>query len=170
MKHLRRFVLVLVGLACSMAVTMAMAQGLERELTINIGEMFFQTEGQARNETIASTTAVPYKITFRKIGAVVHRVKFGRGLVVEEGVPFAYAENLFADILVKVRSTGEETSFRVVASQLIELDLDAGEEIEVLFTLPTGKAGTWELGCFVIGHYEAGMHTALVISKASRSC
>jgi len=142
---------------------LSLSQGFERKLTINMGEMFFQAAGQAKNAPINIEPGVPYRLTFKNVGTVVHRVKFGRGLIVEEGVPFAYTENLFKDVLVKVRGAGEETTFRVVADQLIELDLDAGQEIEVLFTLPADKSGEWELGCFVVGHYEAGMHAPLVI-------
>lgn len=147
----------------ALLVGFATAQGLERTMTITMGEMFFQQEGMEQNAAITLETGVPYRITFSNVGALTHRVKFGRGLIVEEGVPFAYSENLFTDLAVKVLGTGDLTGFRVIADQLIELDLDAGKTVEVIFTLPLSAKGTWELGCFVIGHYEAGMRAPLVV-------
>ncbi len=138
-----------------------LSQGLERQLTIEMGEMYFQGAGQAQNEAISLDVGVPYRITFRNVGDEVHRVKFGRGLIVEEGVPFAYAENLFTKVPVKVQGLGATPAFRIITNELIELDLEAGQEVEVLFTLPSSALGNWELGCFVIGHYEAGMRTDL---------
>jgi uncharacterized cupredoxin-like copper-binding protein len=139
----------------------ASAQGLERMMTITMGEMFFQQEGMGQNEAITLETGVPYRITFTNVGTMVHRVKFGRGLIVEEGVPFAYSENLFTNLTVKILGVDELDGVRVITDELIELDLDAGKSVEVIFTLPLSAQGSWELGCFVIGHYEAGMRAPL---------
>ncbi len=157
----------LAALATVLSLTVAslgLAQGLEREMTILMGEFFFQVEGQQPNEPITLESAVPYRVTFKNVGNVVHRVKFGRGLIVEEGVPFAYTENLFTNVPLRVEGVESSgASFSVNTNQLIELDLDPGGEIAIVFTLPVGAQGAWELGCFVIGHYEAGMRTDLVV-------
>jgi uncharacterized cupredoxin-like copper-binding protein len=150
-------------LLCSLLLSMVAAQGLQSEVTILMGEMYFQEQGSDQNEAITLETVTPYKVTFQNVGAMVHRVKFGRGLVVEEGVPFDYNEHLFDGVTVKIKGAGEETTFRVIANQLLELDLDPGEVVEMVFTLPASAAGEWELGCFVVGHYEAGMRAPLII-------
>lgn len=158
MKMLSRLTLILALLAAGWG----LAQGLEREMTVLMGEMFFQEEGAAQNAAIRLQTTVPYRVTFKNMGDLPHRVKFGRGLIVEEGVPFAYTENLFDRVAVKINGT-DEVSFRVISDQLLELDLDPGQEVEMVFTLPLSSKGEWELGCFVIGHYEAGMRAPLVV-------
>jgi len=140
------------------------AQGFESEMTILMGEFFFQVEGQDKGEALVLETGVPYRITFRNIGNTVHRVKFGRGLVIEEGVPFAYTENLFDNVPLRIEGIGDGgVDFRVVTDRLLELDLDPGGEMDIVFTLPQGAQGEWELGCFVIGHYEAGMLAPLMV-------
>lgn len=141
---------------------LAAAQGLERTMTIEMGEMYFQVPGQPQNAEIALDVAVPYRITFSNVGTVRHNVKFGSGLITEEGVPFAYADNLFQNVPLKVLGPGG-ASFRVVTNELLELDLDPGQSVDVIFTLPAERTGTWEIGCFVIGHYEAGMLAPLVV-------
>lgn len=163
MKQFARLGLLLVVLAV-IASSIGWAQGLERQLTITMGEFYFQVQGQGRNEAISLEVAVPYRVTFKNEGNVVHRVKFGRGLIVEEGVPYAYAENLFNDVPLRVEGITESgADFRVTTNQMIELDLEPGGEIAVVFTLPQSAQGTWELGCFVIGHYEAGMRANLIV-------
>lgn len=157
-------VLVLIAAVVFMGNAMSTAQGFETELTILMGEFFFQLEGQAPNEPIQLETAVPYRITFKNVGNAVHRVKFGRGLIVEEGVPFEYAENLFDNVPLRIEGMANDTIFRVNTDRLLELDLEPGGELDIVFTLPQDAAGEWELGCFVVGHYEAGMLTALVVN------
>lgn len=163
MQRWSRFAVLVAVLSLAVA-TLGQAQGLERELTITMGEFFFQASGQQPNEPITLDTAVPYRITFRNVGSAVHRVKFGRGLIVEEGVPFAYTENLFTNVPLRIEGVdSNDSAFRVNTNQLIELDLEPKGEIAIVFTLPVGSQGTWELGCFVIGHYEAGMRTDLIV-------
>lgn len=153
----------LVVLAPALLFGLCFAQGFELDITVEMGEMFFQQQGMEQNAPIVLETGVPYRLTFTNVGTMVHRVKFGRGLVIEEGVPFEYTENLFTDMAVKILGIDDLAGMRVIADQLIELDLDAGKSVVVMFTLPVSKAGSWELGCFVIGHYEAGMRAPLMV-------
>ena len=138
-----------------LAMGFALAQGLERTLTIEMGEMYFQVPGQPQNAEIVLEVAVPYRITFTNVGNVRHNVKFGRGVITEEGVPFAYADNLLQAVPLKVLGAGG-SGFRVVTNELLELDLDPGQSVEVILTLPAGR-------CFVVGHYEAGMRAPLTV-------
>ena len=43
-----------------------------------------------------------------------------------------------------------------------ELDVQAGGSVTLHFTVPGSAKGTWGFGCFVPGHYDAGMHGTLV--------
>ncbi len=40
---------------------------------------------------------------------------------------------------------------------------DAGKTMYMSFTLPESKRGEWSTGCFLVGHYEAGMHGVLIV-------
>ena len=39
----------------------------------------------------------------------------------------------------------------------------AGETFLMTFTLPEGRRGEWTTGCFLSGHYDAGMHGTLIV-------
>ena len=39
----------------------------------------------------------------------------------------------------------------------------AGETFLMTFTLPVDRRGEWATGCFLSGHYEAGMHGVLIV-------
>ncbi len=40
---------------------------------------------------------------------------------------------------------------------------DTGKTVYMSFTLPESKRGEWSTGCFLPGHYEAGMHGTLIV-------
>ncbi|MCS5703286.1 MAG: hypothetical protein NZ847_11805 [Acidobacteria bacterium] len=39
----------------------------------------------------------------------------------------------------------------------------AGQTFVMTFTLPEDRRGEWTTGCFLSGHYEAGMHGTLIV-------
>ena len=39
----------------------------------------------------------------------------------------------------------------------------AGQTFLMTFTLPDDRRGEWETGCFLSGHYEAGMHGTVIV-------
>lgn len=165
----RTFTTLIVALLVAIAASPAIAQGLEREITILMGEMYFQAEGGEANAPIDLETGVPYRITFENVGDVVHRVKFGRGVMAEEGSPYAYSEDLFSYVRVRVIGTSGEQQFAVDTDFLGELDLEPGATVEMTFTLTNDKQGEWEIGCFVPStvnnpnHWLAGMRAPLVV-------
>ncbi len=169
MFHPRRTIAVFVA-AAALVLSAAMAQGLEQTLTVQMGEMYFQVEGSAPNAAIELETGVPYTITFENVGAVTHKVQFGRGVLVEEGVPFAYGEDLFDGVRVRVVGTSGEQQFAIESNYLFELDVDPGATVEMSFTLPNSAQGAWEIGCFVPStatapnHYVAGMRAPLLVN------
>lgn len=159
--------ILIVALVVAFAASPAIAQGLEREFTILMGEMYFQVEGEQQNAPIELEAGAPYRITFENVGDMVHRVKFGRGVVAEEGSPYAYVEDLFSYTRVRVIGTSGEQQFAVDTDFLGELDLEPGATVEMVFTLTNDKQGEWEIGCFVPStattpnHWMAGMRAPL---------
>lgn len=43
------------------------------------------------------------------------------------------------------------------------MEVEPGGFASVTFALPADRRGEWEIGCFVPGHYEAGMKATLVV-------
>ena len=43
------------------------------------------------------------------------------------------------------------------------VEAQAGQTFLMTFTLPEDRRGEWTTGCFLSGHYEAGMHGALIV-------
>lgn len=43
------------------------------------------------------------------------------------------------------------------------VEVQAGETVLMTFTLPESRRGEWMTGCFLPGHYDAGMHGALIV-------
>jgi uncharacterized cupredoxin-like copper-binding protein len=43
------------------------------------------------------------------------------------------------------------------------VEAKAGQTFVMTFTLPEDRRGEWTTGCFLPGHYEAGMHGTLIV-------
>ncbi len=43
------------------------------------------------------------------------------------------------------------------------VEAQAGQTFVMTFTLPEERRGEWTTGCFLSGHYEAGMHGTLIV-------
>ena len=126
---------------------------------IEMGEFYFQVEGQERNEPIVLLAGQRYEIVFANVGMMEHEVLIGRDVVVEDGIPDGYEVNLLDAIEVDVVGEGWE----VGTSGFVEVELEPGETVVLHFTLPDEAIGTWEIGCFIPGHYQAGMLAPVVV-------
>jgi uncharacterized cupredoxin-like copper-binding protein len=126
---------------------------------IEMAEFFFQVEGHERNEPIVLLAGQKYEIVFANVGMMEHEVLIGRDVVVEEGIPDGYEVNLLDAIEVDVVGEGWE----VGTSGFVEVELEAGETVILHVTLPDEAIGTWEIGCFIPGHYQAGMLAPVVV-------
>jgi len=141
-------------------------------MTISMNEFSFTVDGQAANGTITLDAGKTYAITFVDSGAVGHEAKIGKGDMIkrDDGTPDGYTDNFYVDVsavLTKGNAASEtsgEKDSAASSSTLEEVELDAGESATITFTVPDSLAGqTFEIGCFVPGHYEAGMKASVVI-------
>lgn len=135
--------------------TFALAQQSQEriDLRIDMGEFYFQLEGQERNAPIVLQAGQPYELVFVNVGTMEHEVLIGRDVVVEDGVPDGYETNLFDGVTFDVVGEGWELK----ANGLIEMEFEVGTTITIHVTVPEAFLGDWEIGCFVPGHYQAGM-------------
>jgi len=147
---------------------LALAVGSEGEapvaatpITISLTEMSFSVDGGAPNDTITFNAGETYAITFVNDGTVEHEMKAGNGAMVERanGSPDGYVNNFFSGPAV-LTEDGQKIEF----SDLLEVELDPGQVVTVEITVPDSFAGqSFEIGCFVPGHYEAGMKAPIAV-------
>ncbi len=150
----------LAAAAIVLAGSLALAQDAEpTQVRIEMGEYYFQAEGQEQNEAIVLQAGQPYELVFANVGTIEHEVLIGRELVVEDDAPDGYETNLLDAVVTDVF----EDDWMVRMSGMIEFELEAGESLTLRVTVPEDLAGTWEIGCFIPGHYQAGMKAPFVI-------
>lgn len=99
-------------------------------------------------------------VTLRNVGHIVHDLRIGRTLLPDGG----YEEDLLAMMKPEVLSgTGRlgESEEGAGGPGGFRIDVAPGAAVTFRLTVPADAIGTWEMGCFVSGHYEAGMKAAL---------
>lgn len=110
---------------------------IDRTIEIVMGEFFYSIDG-VEGGTVTLKVGETVALNFINEGAVLHDAHFGTGADLDDRL---YDNNLLApfDMLV----------------------LESGERAQITFT-PT-EPGEFELGCFQLGHYEAGMKVPFVV-------
>lgn len=139
--------------------------GEPTEFHIHMGEFFFQVEGQPQGTPIEVEAGKTYMLQFHIDGKIQHEAMIGdpTQLRMEDGMAHGYVNNLFDGVTLKLMGTIKDREFQVEVMGLMEIDLKQDQLLEVEFTLPEGKKGQWEIGCFLGGHYEAGMKIPLIV-------
>lgn len=128
----------------------------EGAIRIVMGEMFF------RPDRVSVAEGQQVTIELVNEGVVEHEFMVGREVREEEGRPEGYVQDFFE---------GVDTEFSGEAAELergehgTEVYAEAGGSGVLTFTVPNGSAGEWEIGCFVPGHYEAGMRGTFVVEE-----
>ncbi len=130
-----------------------------------MGEYFFQVEGQAPGEALVLTPGRRVQLSFVNRGALFHEAMFGHEVDGDHG----YHENFFEGVGLKVEhemAMGEHhRAMELEVAGLGEIELDPEMGMTVTFTVPERYAGrSFEIGCFVEGHYDAGMKLPLIVS------
>jgi len=101
-------------------------------------------------------------VTLRNIGRIVHEWRVGRTLLPGGG----YEDDLLAMMEPEVLSG---TGYRLVELEEgaaggpggVSIEVAPGAAVTFRLAVPADATGTWEMGCFVPGHYQAGMKEAL---------
>ncbi|MBM4435215.1 MAG: heavy metal translocating P-type ATPase, partial [Chloroflexi bacterium] len=128
-----------------------------RQIAIEMSDLRFTPSA------IALRAGERVTITFTNRGAVPHVFMSGRGAQPGRG----FATDLFAGTHPEIGGAGasskhggghDEEAFGVTAP--------AGATATITFTVPA-KTGNWGFGCFLPGHYEAGMKGQLRIDPAN---
>jgi uncharacterized cupredoxin-like copper-binding protein len=101
-------------------------------------------------------------VTLRNDGHIVHQWTVGRTLLLGGG----YEDDLLAMMEPEVLSG---TGYRLVETEEaaaggpggVSIEVAPGAAVTFRLAVPADATGTWEMGCFVPGHYQAGMKAAL---------
>lgn len=103
------------------------------------------------------TVKAGQRVTLKLVNSdtIEHELMAGRQANVTEG---GFAEDLFKDVQLDIKG-GKPSAHGHSGSGVL---VDAGKTAELSFTVPSRK-GTYEIGCFVPGHYVAGMKGTLVV-------
>ena len=114
-------------------------QYADEKIEIEMGNFYFQVEGQEKNATLTLEAGKIYILEFKNTTDVEHNAHFGR----DPDLDNRHYKELLVD-------------------GFFAIELDPGQTGEVILQVPD-KKGDWEIGCFISGHYEAGMKMPLKI-------
>jgi len=103
-------------------------------------------------------------VTLRNVGRIMHHWSVGRTLLSGGG----YEHDLLAIMEPEVLNG---TGYRLVETEEggaegpggVIIEVAPGAAVTLRLTVPADATGTWEMGCFVPGHYQAGMKKALTV-------
>ena len=131
-------------------------------------EFSFQVEGQAPGTPLTVQAGQRIKLIIRNEGLIFHEAMFGTTVNGDHG----YVQNFFEDLSVKIEHEmdmhGTDRFMEFEVRGLEEIELDAEMSMVLEFTVPESYGGqTFEIGCFVTGHYETGMWLPMVVQEAA---
>ena len=91
-----------------------------------------------------------------------HEFMAGRTVDMHQGEANGYQKDFFDS----VKATSDKIKFIKEHGHGSMIRIPAGARTTITFTAPTTVVGEWEVGCFVVGHYQSGMKGALVVEAA----
>jgi uncharacterized cupredoxin-like copper-binding protein len=135
-------------------------KGLEAVIEIDMREFDFASPQREKNPTFRLPSGKTVGIHIHNEGAILHELALGRKVKGTEG----YSEVLTQMVPVDVFFYYGQGKAELEGAKFSELEVDSGiKDIWLRLVIPGELKGEWEIGCFVEGHYEQGMHTRLII-------
>lgn len=137
---------------------------LEAKTTIEMGDMFFADSNGVKGGAFKVPAGKTVGIHIVNKGAIEHELMFGREVEIHEGAPHGYKTNLFKNVPadVFVYPSGKKVEVGTEGG-VEEIELEPGADAWIRVKFPDSAKGEWEIGCFVPGHYEAGMKAKFVV-------
>lgn len=146
---------------------------LETVVEIDMGDLYFATPDGTRAPVFRLPAGKTVGLHLHNEGGVVHELLIGRKPLefteTEVGgqkvnVPEGYQTSLFKELEADVFFYYGDAKAEVGGATFEELEIEPGiKDTWIRFKVPDEMKGEWELGCFVAGHYEAGMHATLIV-------
>lgn len=136
---------------------------LEAKVTIVMGEalphMYFASAEGAQGGSFTLPAGKTVGIRVINSGKLGHEIAFGQGFDSAKG---DYAKNLFGSQTVDL-FVFKPVKLEAEGATFGEIEVEPGGDFWIRTKFPTELKGEWELGCFVEGHYDAGMKAKLII-------
>ncbi|MBI4336521.1 MAG: hypothetical protein HY683_01630 [Chloroflexi bacterium] len=133
---------------------------LEVTAQIDMRDSYYANPQGERNPTIRVPAGKTVGLHIHNEGGVMHELAIGRKVKGTEGYEEVLTEKVPMDLFFyydKAKVELEDATFG-------ELEVEAGiKDMWARVSFPAELKGEWEIGCFVPGHYEAGMHSTLII-------
>ena len=145
MKHTRRLkhLLSMFAIAAFLLSSHAFGQYAltgERVVNLEVGDIYFQIEGMERGEALTVQPGELITFVVHNVGGMPHNVQFGREL---DPQARRYQTELYPGFA--------------------GIDLNAGQSARITLQMPS-ESGEWEIGCLILGHYEAGQRISLIVT------
>jgi uncharacterized cupredoxin-like copper-binding protein len=135
------------------------AEDYEPVIVLVMGDHFFEVAGQDRGTPIKVKAGRVYYLQIRNDGKQEHNIEWGRDVLTKDGVPDRYATNLIGYVPVKIT----HELLDVTVDGLRDMNMQAGQRVELELIFPESARGEWEIGCFRPGHYDDGMRVPIII-------
>lgn len=135
---------------------------LETKINIVMGEMFFADEHGMKGGPFKVPAGKTVGIHIVNKGMMEHEIMFGRER--HEGEDHGYVASLFDDVPADVFVYPAGKKVEVETEGMIEeIELEPGADVWLRVKFPAETKGVWEIGCFITGHYEAGMKAVFIV-------
>jgi uncharacterized cupredoxin-like copper-binding protein len=136
---------------------------LQAKVTIVLGDkpgqMYFATTNGKRGGPFALPAGKTVGIRIINRGSLEHEILFGRSYAAHSK---EYGRNLFASLTADL-FVFKPVKMEIGSATFGEIELEPGGEMWIRTAFPAKMRGTWEVGCLLEGHREAGMTGSLVI-------
>lgn len=136
---------------------------LESKVLIDMGELKFVDAQGTADTTFRVPVGKVVGLHVRNPDELEHEILVGRGVAEVDGELDGYNASLFDLVEADVFVYGPEKVEIGGVKGFGEIELESGSEAWIRVTFPESTKGSWEIGCFVPGHYDAGMKATLII-------
>jgi|SRR3990172_10528404 len=136
---------------------------LEAVIEIDLNEegkqQYFANPQGEKNPTFRLQAGKTVGIHIHNEGGLTHELAIGRKIQAGE-----YQEVLTELVPSDLFFYYGDVKAEVEGAEFGEIEVDKGvRDVWMRINIPAELKGQWEIGCFIEGHYEAGMHASLTV-------
>lgn len=136
---------------------------VEQTVFITMGDDFLADASGVHGGAFHINAGQTIGIHVQNDGTVLHEIMFGRTVAYEDTMAHGFEELLFEDVAADVFVYQPAKTEVATERGLAEIEVGPGGQVWIRATFPDELKGTWDIGCFVPGHFEEGMKATLII-------
>ncbi len=143
----------------------AVPKRVEEIIEIDLREFAFASPDGRMNPAFTVPVGKTVGIHLHNEGALKHEMLVGRQVARnQDGAVDGYETSLFEAVVADAFFYYGEAKAELGGAHFEEVELEPGiKDVWLRVQFPAELAGEWEIGCFVPGHYDAGMHATLIV-------